>query len=40
MVRHRVDGVFPKGARLRVEPWHELNPKLIEYHHYNVFEAA
>ena len=33
LLRHRLEGIFRRKARLHIEPWHELNPKYLKYHH-------
>ena len=37
LVRHIVEGVFPKRKTLYLEPWHSLNHRYLEYHHGKIF---
>ena len=38
-VAHLVRDVFPPGARLHVEAWHQLRGECITYHHMRMFRA-
>jgi hypothetical protein len=38
-LRHHVGGVFPRDARLYVQPWHALDQRYLEYHHQRFLKA-
>lgn len=37
---HRVPGVFREDARLYLQPWHRLNPRMLDYHHRRYLDAC
>jgi len=40
LIRHAVDGVPENTLRLRVEPWHSVSRRFLEYHHEKIFKVA
>lgn len=37
VVRHILEGIFPRQKTLYLEPWHSLNHRYLEYHHTKIF---